>query len=123
MFQVVSQSSDILSFLKNWGGFQATNGWEVRIGCATEVDIPNKIIYLWGNDPNQYKLRVHRIWDLSTNFARDEFIAEIDIALKQLIASVNGDVRVNPELSMWKRPRVAIVEGNFDASKKIARAS
>lgn len=123
MFQIASQSSDIAAHLKTYGAFQASNGWTIALGSVAEIDLLHKVIYLWGRDVSADPLRVHRIWNLSSDYVRDTAIAEIDSALKEFTNSLGRGV-VGAALPMWTRVAPVKVEGNVsNPSKRIARAA
>lgn len=127
MFQIVDQSSKLTNWIKTHGPFRASNGWRIVISNAPEVDLPNKIIYLRGNDTRQ-DLRVHRIWDLSNQDATKTYMSEIDKALQELVNQVNAPVFVPDvaidvtEIPMWTRKINVDTGGNFGSSKRVARA-
>lgn len=98
IFQIVNQNKRLDEFLKTVGGtYRATNGWKIKTSKAPEVDIDSKTIWLRGGDKQQ-DLRVHRYWNISSDFIRDKYIAEIDSALNEFANSANGvppvDVRI-----------------------------
>lgn len=88
-FQVVSQSTEITDFIKKNGTFHASNGWNIAIDNAPELDIASKTIYLRGSDVSQNK-RVDRTWDLSTNSRRDDYVRAVDQALNDLVLAVTS---------------------------------
>jgi hypothetical protein len=117
IFQIVNQSSSLNDFLASVGGTLVTsNGWKITTGIAPEVNILDKTIWLRGNDSEQ-NLRVHRCWNLSSDSARDQFVAEIDSTLKELVALSSNRGR-----APYGTSTVTLPLGKTKTSKNIVRA-
>ena len=107
-FQVSDLSPKITDYIKKIGGtFLARNGWEVKNGEYTELDIQNRTIFLPNVSNSQNPLRVDRKWDLSSNYGRDRYISEANVALQQL---VDAESMPQPKLALYGQDFGAYLE-------------
>ena len=83
-FQVTEQHSKLSRALQDHGSYLASNGWTVTRANAPEIKLGDKAIYLRGDDGDK-DLRVHRIWDLSNDRARDKYLNQINDALQEFV--------------------------------------
>jgi hypothetical protein len=103
-FQVSDLSPKITDYIKNIGGtFSARNGWEVKVGEYTELDIARRTIFLPNVNNSQNPLRVDRKWDLGSDYSRDRYIKEASEALQELV-DAESTPKYTPKnigLKMW----------------------
>lgn len=76
-FQITEQSKEY-----SVTNFTASNGWKVSMSVSPEIDVLTQTIWLRGEDSDK-NLRVNRVWDLSSNWLRDEIVDAIDLALNE----------------------------------------
>lgn len=86
VFQVIGQDANLTDYVKTYGPFVSSNGWEVRVDNEPEIDVENKIVYLRG-DQTSKDLKVDKNWNLSSNYSRDSIVRNVDYALNELISS------------------------------------
>lgn len=94
-FQITGQTPEYLKDIKENGNFEASNGWTITSDACPEISAQRKTIFLRGSD-NTKDLRVHRIWDLSSNDVRDRIIYEASKALNEFKYAVAAKARVSP---------------------------
>ena len=127
-FQITEQHSKLSRALQDHGTYLASNGWTVTRANAPEIKLRDKTIYLRGDDGDK-NLRVHRIWDLSNDRARDIALTSINDALQEF---VNFASNPTPSYALdpgWLRRNVyntlgtvACPKSNKVSSKPIIRA-
>lgn len=116
-FQVSDLSPKITDYIKKIGGsFTASNGWKVKIGEYTELDITRRTIFLPNVNNSQNPLRVDRKWDLVSNYGRDRYMSEASVALQELVDAESMPQDILPEymlrlLDDWRpnpEPKLAL---------------
>ena len=103
-FQITEQHSKLSRALQDHGSYLASNGWTVTRANVPEIKLRDKTIYLRGDDGDK-DLRVHRIWDLSNDRARDKYLNQINDALQEFVNFAS-----TPSFS------IPLTEKYFDAS-------
>jgi len=137
-FQITEQHSKLSRALQDHGSYLASNGWTVTKAIAPEIKLRDKTIYLRGDDGDK-DLRVHRIWDLSNDMARDKYLNQINSALQEFVNFASAPQMTIEEIynyacSKWYLPpgcdvvdngplgTVARPKSNKVSSKRIIRA-
>lgn len=120
-FQVSDLSPKITDYIKNIGGtFPASNGWKVKIGEYTELDIARRTIFLPNKENSQNPLRVDRKWDLESNFNRNLYIGAANAALQQLV-DAESMPKFAPVIAPWRPKPMPKVAGGNHSNKPLVR--
>jgi hypothetical protein len=88
-FQIADETPELDNYFRLFDAYMAPNGWRVMKGIGPEIDVKNKIIYLRGSSTRLNK-RVHRCWDLSSDWKAEKIVNEIDSALTALVKTIEN---------------------------------
>jgi len=100
-FQVESQSPVVTCYLKQLGGYEASNGWTVKSHFYPGIDMESKTIFVRGSNLSM-DTRPDAVWGMDTE-GRDATVAEVYSAIQEFLRFARDEEEIKLEYPTFKQ--------------------